>query len=67
VAEFDILDTLAAREGLTQQNLADALLATKGNMTHHVRSSLGFYRSSTAHNHEQAVLVVTTGGPSRGT
>jgi hypothetical protein len=27
-AEFDILDTLAAREGLTQQELADALLVT---------------------------------------
>jgi DNA-binding MarR family transcriptional regulator len=35
-AEFDILDTLAAREGLTQQELADALLVTKGNMTYHL-------------------------------
>jgi DNA-binding MarR family transcriptional regulator len=35
-AEFDILDTLAAREGLTQQDLADALLVTKGNMTYHL-------------------------------
>jgi DNA-binding MarR family transcriptional regulator len=35
-AEFDILDTLAAREGLTQQKLADALLVTKGNMTYHL-------------------------------
>jgi DNA-binding MarR family transcriptional regulator len=35
-AEFDILDTLAAREGLTQQELADALLGTKGNMTYHL-------------------------------
>jgi DNA-binding MarR family transcriptional regulator len=36
LAEFDILDTLAAREGLTQQDLADALLVTKGNMTYHL-------------------------------
>jgi hypothetical protein len=36
LAEFDILDTLAAREGLTQQELADALLVTKGNMTYHL-------------------------------
>ena len=35
-AEFGILDTLAAREGLTQQELADALLVTKGNMTYHL-------------------------------
>jgi DNA-binding MarR family transcriptional regulator len=35
-AEFDILDTLAAREGLTQQELADALFVTKGNMTYHL-------------------------------
>jgi len=35
-AEFDILDTLATREGLTQQELADALLVTKGNMTYHL-------------------------------
>jgi DNA-binding MarR family transcriptional regulator len=35
-AEFEILDTLAAREGLTQQDLADALLVTKGNMTYHL-------------------------------
>jgi len=35
-AEFDILDTLAAREGLTQQDLADALMVTKGNMTYHL-------------------------------
>jgi DNA-binding MarR family transcriptional regulator len=35
-AEFDILDTLAAREGLTQQDLANALLVTKGNMTYHL-------------------------------
>ena len=35
-AEFDILDHLAAREGLTQQELADALLVTKGNMTYHL-------------------------------
>ena len=35
-AEFDILDTLAAREGRTQQELADALLVTKGNMTYHL-------------------------------
>ena len=35
-AEFDILDTLAVREGLTQQELADALLVTKGNMTYHL-------------------------------
>jgi DNA-binding MarR family transcriptional regulator len=35
-AEFDILDTLAAREGLTQQDLADALFVTKGNMTYHL-------------------------------
>ena len=35
-AEFDILDTLGAREGLTQQELADALLVTKGNMTYHL-------------------------------
>jgi DNA-binding MarR family transcriptional regulator len=36
LAEFDILDTLAAREGLTQQDLADALLVTKGNITYHL-------------------------------
>jgi DNA-binding MarR family transcriptional regulator len=36
VAQFDILDTLAAREGLTQQELADALLVTKGNVTYHL-------------------------------
>jgi DNA-binding MarR family transcriptional regulator len=36
LAEFDILHTLAAREGLTQQELADALLVTKGNMTYHL-------------------------------
>lgn len=36
VAQFDILDTLAAREGLTQQDLADALLVTKGNVTYHL-------------------------------
>lgn len=35
-AEFDILDTLAAREGFTQQELADALLMTKGNITYHL-------------------------------
>src|SRR5918994_594247 len=35
-AEFGILDTLGAREGLTQQELADALLVTKGNMTYHL-------------------------------
>jgi DNA-binding MarR family transcriptional regulator len=35
-AEFDILDTLAAQEGRTQQELADALLVTKGNMTYHL-------------------------------
>ena len=35
-AEFEILDTLAAREGRTQQELADALLVTKGNMTYHL-------------------------------
>lgn len=35
-AEFDILDTLAAREGLMQQDLADALLMTKGNITYHL-------------------------------
>jgi MarR family transcriptional regulator, 2-MHQ and catechol-resistance regulon repressor len=35
-ADFGILDTLAAREGLTQQELADALLVTKGNMTYHL-------------------------------
>jgi DNA-binding MarR family transcriptional regulator len=35
-AEFDILDTLAAREGLTQQDLADTLLVTKSNMTYHL-------------------------------
>jgi DNA-binding MarR family transcriptional regulator len=35
-AEFDILDTLAAREGRTQQDLANALLMTKGNMTYHL-------------------------------
>ena len=34
--EFGILYTLAAREGLTQQELADALLVTKGNMTYHL-------------------------------
>lgn len=36
LAEFEILDRLAAREGLTQQDLADALLVTKGNMTYHL-------------------------------
>jgi DNA-binding MarR family transcriptional regulator len=36
VAQFDILDTLVAREGLTQQDLADALLVTKGNVTYHL-------------------------------
>ena len=35
-AQFGILDTLAAREGLTQQDLADALLVTKGNMAYHL-------------------------------
>src|SRR5688500_1890341 len=35
-AEFEILDTLAAWEGRTQQDLADALLVTKGNMTYHL-------------------------------
>jgi MarR family 2-MHQ and catechol resistance regulon transcriptional repressor len=35
-AEFEILDTLAAREGRTQQDLANALLVTKGNMTYHL-------------------------------
>jgi DNA-binding MarR family transcriptional regulator len=35
-AEFDILDTLAAREGLMQQDLADALLMTKSNITYHL-------------------------------
>jgi DNA-binding MarR family transcriptional regulator len=35
-AEFGILDTLAAREGLTQQELADTLLVSKGNMTYHL-------------------------------
>jgi DNA-binding MarR family transcriptional regulator len=35
-AEFEILDTLAAQEGRTQQDLADALLVTKGNMTYHL-------------------------------
>ncbi|MDQ3855148.1 MAG: MarR family transcriptional regulator, partial [Chloroflexota bacterium] len=35
-AEFDILDTLAAREGLTQQDVANALLVTKGNITYHL-------------------------------
>jgi DNA-binding MarR family transcriptional regulator len=35
-AEFDILDTLAAREGITQQDLADALFVTKGNVTYHL-------------------------------
>lgn len=35
-AEFEILDHLASREGLTQQELADALLVTKGNMTYHL-------------------------------
>ncbi len=36
LAEFEILDRLAVREGLTQQDLADALLVTKGNMTYHL-------------------------------
>ena len=36
VAEFEILNILAAREGLTQQDLADVLLVTKGNMTYHL-------------------------------
>ena len=36
LAQFDILDTLAAQEGRTQQELADALLVTKGNMTYHL-------------------------------
>jgi DNA-binding MarR family transcriptional regulator len=36
LAEFEILDKLAAREGLTQQDLADALLVSKGNMTYHL-------------------------------
>jgi DNA-binding MarR family transcriptional regulator len=36
LAEFEILDHLAAREGLTQQDLADALLVTKGNVTYHL-------------------------------
>ena len=36
LADFEILDTLATREGLTQQDLADALLVTKGNVTYHL-------------------------------
>ena len=36
LAEFEILDRLAVREGLTQQALADTLLVTKGNMTYHL-------------------------------
>src|SRR5262245_52643306 len=32
VAKFDVLATVGARPGLTQQELADALLVTKGNV-----------------------------------
>jgi DNA-binding MarR family transcriptional regulator len=33
VAQFDVLAQVGAREGCTQQELADALLVTKGNVT----------------------------------
>ncbi len=33
VAQFDVLAQIGAREGLTQQELADALFVTKGNVT----------------------------------
>ncbi len=32
-AQFDVIAQVGAREGLTQQELADALLVTKGNVT----------------------------------
>ena len=32
VAQFDVLAQIGARQGLTQQDLADALLVTKGNV-----------------------------------
>src|SRR6478752_7087481 len=33
VAQFDVIAQVGAREGRTQQELADALLVTKGNIT----------------------------------
>src|SRR6185312_3683449 len=33
VAQFDVLAHIGAREGLSQQQLADSLLVTKGNVT----------------------------------
>ena len=33
VAQFDVIAQLGAKEGLTQQELADALLVTKGNIS----------------------------------
>jgi DNA-binding MarR family transcriptional regulator len=36
IAELDILAQIGAREGLTQQELARALLMTQGNITYHL-------------------------------
>ncbi len=36
IAEIDILAQVGVREGLTQQELARALLVTQGNVTYHV-------------------------------
>lgn len=36
VAQFDLLPALGAREGITQQELAESLLVTKGNMFYHL-------------------------------
>lgn len=33
VAQFDVIAQLGAREGMTQQELADSLLVTKGNIS----------------------------------
>lgn len=36
LSQFDILSTLGARAGITQQQLAESLLMTKGNMVYHL-------------------------------